>query len=90
MAATSSNNAPTVRWFKTDFGAIERHRLHVDGRETPYFVDKALMRCHYTYGEKYGLYGAGMSERGTAIILGFANKITVLKHRAEQFALERM
>jgi hypothetical protein len=30
--------------------------------KTSYFIDAASNRAHYTYGEKYGLYGSGMGD----------------------------
>lgn len=86
----SQNGVPTIKWVSQHYGAIHRQFLFLEGRKTPYFVDTALMRCHYTHGDRYGLYGAGMHERGCAAILGSSGKITVLKHRAEQYALERI
>lgn len=61
----------TLQWFEYDFPEVEkRYRLYVDGNETPWFITGAYHRAHYTYGEKYGLYGAGTSEFGTASCFG--------------------
>lgn len=87
MASTRNNNAPKVRWWPFDLGPVKRQRLYVDGRESPYFVDTARVHGHETYGEKHGLFGAGMDPKGLAATLGFGPHIAVLKHRAEQMAL---
>lgn len=99
-ATKHSNNAPSVKWV----GAIlacgrRRQRLFVDGRETPYFIDSATLIEHRTQGDAHGLYGAGMHEskirdrqgnpRYVAAVLGSGQKVAELKHRAEQYALER-
>jgi hypothetical protein len=71
----------------------KRQRLYVDGVETPYFVDTAAVAAHRTYGERHGLWGAGMSEPHwrtgyrIAACFGCGDKIAPLKHRAEQMAL---
>jgi hypothetical protein len=89
--AKTSNNAPSLKWVKLPhFGVLRRQRLFLNGRETPYFVDTALTIAHYTQGDRHGLFGSGMSERGCAVTLGSASKVSVLKHRAEQYALERV
>lgn len=58
-----------MKWFSHEqaHGGV-RHRLYERKnkfgawKETPYFVDAAPNQAHYTYGEKYGLYGSGMGE----------------------------
>lgn len=87
-AAQNTNRAPSCRWFSTEMpcGTV-RSRLYVDGRESRYFIDSAKKIGHRTMGDDHGLFGSGMSPRGCALTLGSASKITVLKHRAEQMAL---
>jgi hypothetical protein len=89
-----SNNAPKTQWFKQVMACgTERQRLYVDGRETPFFIDTAQVAAHKTYGERHGLWGAGMSEphwrtqNRIAACLGCGPKITPLKARAERMAL---
>lgn len=58
-----------TKWFSEQqaHGGV-RHRLYKRNTklgawgQTPYFVDAAPNRAHYTYGKKYGLYGSGMGE----------------------------
>lgn len=85
-----SNNAPSLKWISVDhLHSVRRQRLFINGHETPYFIDDSKgVVAFRTQGDRYGLYGAGMSERGHAVVLGSANRIPVLKHRAEQFAME--
>lgn len=90
MAGAAKNNAPSTKWVKLPhFGAQLRQKLLLNGLETPYFVVTANTRAHYTDGDRHGLFGAGMHESGCALTLGSASKVSVLKHRAEQYALER-
>lgn len=97
MTTAPTNNPPRIHWHAIEFGGdtIRRQRLYVDGRETPYFVDEALCHAHRTYGEKYGLHGAGMGKEvrrrdGTtyqiAATLDFGPKIAPLKAKAERLA----
>lgn len=89
--AKSSNNGPSLKWITVaHVTAVHRRRLFINGKETPYFVDDAQgQSAHKSQGDRCGLYGAGMHKSGCALLLGSANKISVLKHRAEQYALER-
>ncbi|MTJ93901.1 MAG: hypothetical protein F8N36_13740 [Desulfovibrio sp.] len=93
----ASNNPPVVKWFSCEqaCGTV-RHRLYVDGKETPYFIDVASHIAHYSYGSKIGLWGAGMGEEvrrrddSTYRIAGFLGgftKISEAKARAERRAL---
>lgn len=93
------NNAPKTKWVgHTMSCGTFRQRLYVDGFETPYFIDSARgIRAHKSQGEEHGLYGSGMYEckapgrdgekRYIAAPLGSSQKISSLKHRAEQMAL---
>ena len=96
----TSNNAPQVKWFRTVMACgTERHRLHIDTRETPYFVDVAHSVQHRHQGSKIGIYASGFgaevrrrdgsSYRIAAFVGGF-DKITSAKLRAEQIAMEMM
>lgn len=86
--AASNNNAPETRWFSYELACgTRRYQLYVDGAETPYFIDVARYRAHYSYGSKIGLWIAGASPRGCAAIGGTFDKISIAKHRAEQMAL---
>lgn len=90
MAKTSySNRPPKCRW-RSVMLACEtvRHQLYLDGSETPYFVDRARVLAHYTQGQKVGLFGAGMSPRGCAMLLGTFDRVCLAKHRAEQYAMQ--
>ena len=57
-----------LRWFsQPQAHGGTRYRLYVceTGKpwaETPYFIDKAPRRAHYTMGRRYGLFGAGMGD----------------------------
>ena len=97
MAHKASNNAPVCKWFSTTMvcGTV-RQRLYVDGQETPYFVDSAATIGHRTQGDTHGLFGAGMGAEvrtrnggsyRIAATLASAPKVSILKNRAEQFAL---
>jgi len=58
-------NTDYLWWFREPLacGTI-RYRLCsrrvIDEPITPYFVDVAKSRAHYTYGQRVGLFGAGM------------------------------
>lgn len=92
-----SNQAPKTRWFKAELACgTERHRLYIDGAESPFFVDVAHSIAHRSQGSKAGIYGSGLGQeirrRDGSIyrIAGFFggfDKITVAKARAEQLAL---
>ena len=99
MSAMRSNNAPKTFWhrFEMACGTV-RHKLYVNGQETPYFIDVASVRAHYSYGERIALWGAGMGEMVNRLIdggggyriaafLGSFKKIALAKHAAEQRAL---
>lgn len=83
----ATNAAPKTKWFRFEFGPVSRIRLYVNGNKTRYFIDTAKVPYARCYGEKHGLYGAGMSPMGNAGVLGYGPRIAVLKHRAEQLAL---
>lgn len=83
---SKGNKAPTLKWWHFDLGPVTRQRLYVNGTETPYFIDTAKEHAHRIYGEKHGLFGAGMDPKGIAATLDFGPRIAVLKHRAEQMA----
>ena len=92
--ATISNAAPQTRWHSCELACgTKRYRLFVDGRETPYFIDRAQYRAHFAYGSRVALWGAGlgqMTRAGYRIAgcFGTFAKVTLAKHRAEQLALE--
>jgi len=78
-----------IRWFKfLQVSAIDRQRLYIDGKETPYFVDKAHYRAHFTYGLPVGLYGAGMHPQGCAACFGGFQRIRDAKKRAVELATQ--
>jgi len=85
--AQKTNNAPEVFWqdFMLACGT-RRYRLFVDGTQTKYFVDRASHRAHFAYGDRCGLWGAGMDKSGCAGYLGGGSATTPLKHKAEQLA----
>lgn len=80
------------KWFKFPManGCI-RHRLYINGSETPYFIDEAKLIGHRTYGHKFGLFGAGLGNevrtaRGSyriAAVFGGFDRISEAKKRAE-------
>ena len=90
-----SNAAPMVRWFRQQLacGTI-RYSLYVNGQKTPYFIDAARSRAHYSYGSRIGLWGAGMGQLShnrsfrIAGFLGGYDTIALAKHVAEQHALD--
>lgn len=93
----TSNNAPKCKWFRFEMACgTVRQKLYVDGKETPWFVDSASVRAHYSYGDKHGLWGAGMSEphwltkTRSAACFGSGSRLEPLKARAEQMALNAM
>lgn len=69
-----------------------RHRLYKDNIETPWFVDKAAVRAHYSAGYPVGVYGAGMGEPSPftgiriAALFGAYNTVTEGKRQAEHLA----
>lgn len=93
-----SNNAPKTKWTRIPLacGTI-RHRLFVDDKETPFFVDdaKAAGIGHRTMGEPVGLFGSGMGKEiearsgiyRIAATLGSYHNVGIAKARAEQMAL---
>jgi len=93
----SSNNPPRPLWVRTPIGEHTiRHTLWMGERQTPFFVDEAKVRAHYSNGHRIGLWGSGMGEEvrrrdgGTYRIAGFLggfDRITLAKHRAEQRAM---
>ena len=84
-----SNQPPKCRWRSIALACeTVRHQLYLDGTETPYFVDRAQFRAHYTQGQRVGLFGAGMHPRGIAAVLGSYDNVSLAKHRAEQFAMQ--
>lgn len=85
-AAREHNRAPVCAWFREDWGAHERHRLHVDGRETPYFVDVARSAAHRTNGHRVALFGSGMHDTGCARFLQGFTRIADAKRAAERHA----
>jgi hypothetical protein len=89
-----SNAGPATAWYSTELACgTKRQRLHIDGVETPYFIDSARGVCaHRSRGDEHGLWGAGMgvgarSGLPMAACLGSGSDIRALKHRAEQMAL---
>jgi hypothetical protein len=92
-----SNNPPPTKWFKAKLACgTERHRLYRDGDETPYFIDVASVRAHYSFGDRIGLWAAGHGQEirrrdGTtyqiAGYLGGFPSISAAKNHAEQRAL---
>ena len=59
-----------------------RHELWVEGIKTPYFVDRASVRAHYTNGQRVGVFGAGMRPQGFALTLGSFNTVSAGKAHA--------
>ena len=96
----ASNNPPRVRWFAVPLACgTVRHRLYVNDKETPYFVDnaKGAGRGHWTMGDPVGLHGSGMgneierrdgSTYRIAATLGAFRSVTRAKATAERMALE--
>jgi hypothetical protein len=97
----AGNNPPKTFWSRSELACgIVRHRLYIDGNETPYFIDDAKHagRCHYQYGERIALMGAGMGAMvdrrrvggggyRIAAFLGGFRRIELAKSVAEQRAL---
>ncbi len=91
------NNPPVAKWFSNVMACgTVRHRLYVDGKEAPYFIDVASNLAHRSYGGKIGLWGSGMGHEiqrhdgSTYRIAGFLGnfaKISEAKDRAERRAL---
>jgi len=74
-----------IKWIHTrQFSVVDRQRLYIDGKETPYFVDKASCRAHFTDGMPVGLYGSGMHPSGCAAAFGGFKRIRDAKARALQ------
>src|ERR1019366_9067421 len=98
MDTKKSNRPPRTRWFKATMACgTERHRLYVNGNETPYFIDSAILIGHRFQGERYGLHGSGMgaeirrrddSTYQIALCLDIGSKILPLKMKAERLATE--
>ena len=60
-----------IQWVEThQLSVVNRQRLYIDGKETPYFVDKAYQRAHFTYNMPVGLFGSGMHPSGCAATFG--------------------
>jgi hypothetical protein len=56
-----------MKWFsQEESNGNIRHRLYSRDtkfgawNQTPYFIDSAKHKSHYTYNKKHGLYGSGM------------------------------
>lgn len=91
------NKAPKTTWRTTILACgTRRQRLHVNGVETPFFIDSANgISAHKSQGDEHGLYGAGMGPVPSgqkyglriAACLGSGGKVQILKHRAEQMAM---
>jgi hypothetical protein len=94
MRSNSSNGAPNFCW-ETPYrvGFMRRRRLLAEGtfvgayRSTEYFIDTAERAFVRVYGYKHALFASGKSEDGAAKLIGFGNRIDLLKHKAEQLAL---
>ena len=97
---SKSNNGPVLRWisFPMANGTI-RHRLYVNGAETPFFIDHAKVKAHFADGHAKALWGAGMGKvidrpgGGSYRIAGFlkgGSRIGDLKQHAEQRALAEL
>jgi hypothetical protein len=95
--ATETQRAPSrATWFTNHFACgTTRHRLYIDGLETPYFVDKASVRAHFTCGHPVGLFGSGLGEEKTrmggetyriAASFGGFDRISDAKKKAIEFA----
>jgi hypothetical protein len=92
----TSNRAPGVFWHRMPMACgTVRHKLYLDGVETPFFIDYASSRAHYAHGYKVGLWGAGMAEttrlsyRIAAFLGGFA-RLELAKYKAEQMAMQSL
>lgn len=95
----SGNQAPTTKWTRVELACgTVRHRLYVNGTETPFFVDDAKSAGigHRTMGEPVGLFGSGMGSDirrrngetyRIAATLGAFRNVGTAKARAEQLAL---
>lgn len=91
-----TNFPPSFKWVAHIMACgIRRQRLHMDGKETPFFIDSARgVRAHRSYGEEHGLWGSGLGsippgcKYRIAAPFGCGRKIELLKHRAEQLAVE--
>lgn len=75
-----------AQWFRYEFSRFSRHRLYLNGNETPYFVDGAKDSLHRQFGKKYSLWGSGMHPAGCAKLLGYDSKIKPIKEYAEALA----
>lgn len=89
-----SNNPPKCVWRGEIMSCGSRRQcLHVDGRETPFFIDSAMgVMAHRSSGDEHGLFGAGMGPIGRngiriAAELGSSSNVRALKQRAEQMAM---
>ncbi len=72
-----------AKWFKQQIADhTTRHRLHLNGRETPWFIDKANCRAHFTQGEPCGLFGSGLGQGGIAGCFGAFRTVTEAKQAA--------
>lgn len=93
-ATPNQANAPRLQWFCSDMSDdSKRHHLYSDGAKTLYFIVQAANQCHRAQqqGDKYGLFGAGMSEefgfgKRCAAILGSFNRLSDAKRNAEERA----
>lgn len=79
-----------LKWFEQK--EYTGKRLHLYKKEasrwvlTPWFIDCADRKAHYTNGKKYGVYGAGMAKSGCASCFGGFSKLTEAKALAEVLA----
>lgn len=73
----------TAKWFRfPQANGDVRYWLYVDGEQTPYFIDAACHRAHYSYGHRIGLWGAGFNENGGAGFCGGFDRLYDAKEAA--------
>lgn len=94
-----SNNAPNIQWKRATLACgTVRHRLYVNGSETPYFVDDAKSAgiAHHIDGYPVALLGSGMgkemqrrdgSSYRIAAVLNGGRNVGIVKAAAERMAL---
>lgn len=77
-----------TEWHRQELASgTTRHRLYVDGVETPFFVDHARRVAHYSYGSPIGLWGAGLGAKPPGVnyrIAGFFGGFKRLKDAKAQ------
>lgn len=84
----TTNRAPTCRWERILVAdGLIRHRLYVDGKETPWFVDVATVAAHRSHGYRVALWASGKGPNGTAGFFGGFRTIQLARHRAELLAM---